>query len=314
MKKLVILAIINFIAIFFTHSLAVANQTTALPWNFDHVVIIVEDLPSAAKDFTQLGFTVIPGRKINNLYQNAFILLSDGTYIALYAPDKPYMLNELKLLKSQKKLNTLTDNLNALEARFVNHMAAGEGLTDFALSNSGSDLNAIIINLDNKGLNMLGPVPMNTGQFNKKNAVWDVAIPEPNGFPLLISDITPKNLRVGKSKLSIQKNGVTSIASITIAVEDIDIAIDDYKDLLGSDPIENHSYKPPANVKIAVYKLGNINIVLAQPLDKTGALYNHINTRGNGLYRIAFYTTTKSLAGKLNPKLTHKTDIKLIYK
>lgn len=310
MKKLIFILLIS---AFFSSYAANPIVSPSL-WKFDHVVIIVDDLKKASDDFNQLGFTVMPGNKMTNAaYQNALIPLSDGTYIELYAPAKLFLMNELKTLKIQKKLSALTSNLNAMEARLTNHVASGEGLVDFAFYDSKLDLNEVIIALDNKEMQFLGPVPMSRNNANKKTMRWDVAVPESNALPLLISDRTPRALRTGEGKTTLQKNGVTGIARITIAVDDLKKMSDAYQVLLGTPPTPNPAYTPPENVKIAVFRMGSIDIVLAQPTDKTGPLFQYLSTHGSGLYRIGLYTTNKSLVGPLNPDKTHKTEIKLIY-
>src|SRR5207244_13325734 len=58
----------------------------------DHLVIVRKDLPQAAKDYEQLGFTVVPGGRHPVGSHNALIAFRDGSYlesIAFYreAPD-----------------------------------------------------------------------------------------------------------------------------------------------------------------------------------------------------------------------------------
>src|SRR5205807_10094623 len=51
----------------------------------DHLVIVVKDLPQAAKDYEQLGFTVVPGGRHPVGTHNALIAFADGVYIELIA-------------------------------------------------------------------------------------------------------------------------------------------------------------------------------------------------------------------------------------
>ena len=51
----------------------------------DHIVIVVSDLEQAAKDYEQLGFTVVPGGKHPVGSHNVLIALADGSYIEIIA-------------------------------------------------------------------------------------------------------------------------------------------------------------------------------------------------------------------------------------
>lgn len=313
MKRTVLIAVIILAFVFF-NSLFAATSISKPNWRFDHIVIVVDNVNKASADFTQLGFTVSPATKMNNpFFSRATIPLPDGTYIELLGPKQINMISELKTLKMQNRLNLFTDNLNAIETRMANHIAQGEGIADFAFYDYKLDLNSFIIEMDDQGVNLLGPVPMKSVNAGNRKILWDVAVPESESLPLFISDITPRALRTN-IKIDAHKNGVTGIARITIAVKDIEEAGKIYQEILGAAPVKNPTYTPPENVKIAVFKMGAIDIILAQPIDKNGPLFDYLNEHGDGPYRIAFYTNNKSLAGKLNPSLTHKTDIKLIFK
>src|SRR5947208_13694479 len=49
----------------------------------DHLVIIVKDLPQAAKDYEQLGFTVVPAGRHPVGSHNALIAFRDGSYLEI---------------------------------------------------------------------------------------------------------------------------------------------------------------------------------------------------------------------------------------
>ncbi len=51
----------------------------------DHIVIMVPDLNAAIRDYTELGFTVIPGGSHPAGTHNALIAFADGAYIELIA-------------------------------------------------------------------------------------------------------------------------------------------------------------------------------------------------------------------------------------
>src|SRR4249920_1021065 len=51
----------------------------------DHLVIVVKDLDQAAKDYTRLGFTVVPGGKHPVGSHNMLIAFADGSYLEIIA-------------------------------------------------------------------------------------------------------------------------------------------------------------------------------------------------------------------------------------
>jgi hypothetical protein len=302
------------VALYLAPAQAQIVTPTKTPWRVDHVVIVVDNLSQAIKDFTALGFTVVPGGKPGGGFnQNALIPFLDGTYLELYSPIKPHMMRELIRLKSENKLGKWTGNLNAIETRFVNHVATGEGLADFALSKPALDLNEEIIDMHDLGLSLVGPIPMSRVRPDGKKLIWDVAIPETDSLPFLISDVTPRSLRLGVKRPSLQKNRVSGIASIAIAVDDLKTASQNYEALLGIKPMEHPPYIVPENVVIAVFNVGTVDIILAQSTDTKSPIHTYLMTHGQGPYHLTLYTTDKSFAGKLNDNLTHKTYIKLIY-
>src|SRR5258708_13600632 len=52
----------------------------------DHIVILVHDLDRAVRDYTTLGFTVVPGGEhADGRSRNALIAFADGAYLELIA-------------------------------------------------------------------------------------------------------------------------------------------------------------------------------------------------------------------------------------
>ena len=65
----------------------------------DHIVILVHDLEAAVRDYTALGFTVVPGGEhADGRSRNALIAFADGSYLELIAfkdnlvPEEPPLL------------------------------------------------------------------------------------------------------------------------------------------------------------------------------------------------------------------------------
>src|SRR3970040_117235 len=51
----------------------------------DHLVIVVNDLDQAARDYEQLGFTVVPGGRHPGGSHNMLISFADGSYLEIIA-------------------------------------------------------------------------------------------------------------------------------------------------------------------------------------------------------------------------------------
>ena len=51
----------------------------------DHLVIVVKDLDEAARDYRQLGFTVVPGGQHPVGSHNVLISFADGSYLEIIA-------------------------------------------------------------------------------------------------------------------------------------------------------------------------------------------------------------------------------------
>src|SRR5690349_16737047 len=66
------------------------TKEPAMSFTIDHVVILVQDLDTASADYTDLGFTVVPGGEhTGGATHNALIAFADGTYLELIAFKRP---------------------------------------------------------------------------------------------------------------------------------------------------------------------------------------------------------------------------------
>lgn len=74
---------------------------------------------------------------------------------------------------------------------------------------------------------------------------------------------------------------------IGIAVKNLDETIKYYTETLGL-KLERIEEVPSQNVRVAFIDAGNVHIELLQPLSEQGAIYNHIEKRGEGIQHIAF--------------------------
>jgi hypothetical protein len=162
----------------------------------DHIVIVVRDLDSAARDYEQLGFSVVPGGRHPVGTHNALIALADGSYIELIAF---YRENP--------------------GHRWWEPLQNGEGLVDFCMQTN--DLLDDAETMRSAGIRMNEPQPWSRTRPDGYKLRWILSIPQEGHrgvAPFLIQDETPREERIPRETR--HKNGASGIGGITVAVED----------------------------------------------------------------------------------------------
>jgi catechol 2,3-dioxygenase-like lactoylglutathione lyase family enzyme len=218
----------------------------------DHLVILVDDLEAARRDYTMLGFNVVPGGEHSDgATHNALIAFADGTYLELLAFRR-----------------------DAPEHRWWRHTAHGEGLIDWALlpSDTAEDVAAA----KERGLIYDGPTDGGRVRPDGVELRWQTALPPSPDLPFLCGDVTPRDLRVPSGAAHIHPNGATGIRRLTIGVADLDASVARYEALLGR-PSYDH------NEEVALLPLNDSLITLSGP-GKHGneVLERQLAQRGEG--------------------------------
>jgi glyoxalase-like protein len=162
----------------------------------DHLVIMFPDLEIAIRDYTELGFTVVPGGSHPTGTHNALIGFADGAYVELIAFER-----------------------KSPQHRWWEAAQKGGGLIDFCMRTD--DLTG-----DREAFRRAGvETQIAPGERVRPDGYqlrWTLAQPiAPHAFvaPFLIEDRTPREERVPREHR--HRNGVTGIAAIAIAVEDV---------------------------------------------------------------------------------------------
>src|SRR5262245_14297424 len=222
----------------------------------DHIVILVSDLARASADYLALGFTVLPGGEhTGGATHNALVIFADDTYLELIAFKRPEPGH-----------------------RWWGHSAAGEGLVDYALLPGAAE--ADIAAARARGAAYEGPADGGRLRPDGQQVVWQLGMPPTPDLPFLCGDVTPRALRVPQGAARQHANGVTGIASLTVAVADLAASAARYRALLGSGETEG----PGAHS--AAFGLGSAAIVLAAP-NGDAELSRRLETRGEGPYALA---------------------------
>lgn len=180
----------------------------------DHAVIVVRDLSVAIRDYTALGFTVVPGgTHADGATHNALIAFADGSYLELLAftaPDQPQ------------------------SHPWWPRLAEGEGLEDFALLSNNLPADSDRWRAVNPAV--VGPVAGGRVRPDGQHLRWRTTrIPPGAGdaaLPFVIEDSSPRVWRVPAGDATNHALSVTGIAGVIVAVRAIPDHLAEYMALL----------------------------------------------------------------------------------
>lgn len=258
----------------------------------DHVVILVNDLEQAMRDYSALGFTVVPGGEhTDGATHNALVAFADGAYLELIAFKRP-----------------------AVEHRWWHHTQIGPGLIDFALlpANIAADIAAMAA----QGLSYNGPIAGGRQRPDGQRIAWQLGLPLTPDLPFLCADVTLRGLRVPEGAARQHPNGVTGIANITVVVRDIGASMKRYRALIGA-PQADHAQLSSdvvdeAGVQGAIFALGSGTLTLAAPQQaEPGPLHHWLATRGEGICRLTLRSTDPPATPWLDLERTHGVPIEV---
>lgn len=224
----------------------------------DHIVILVEELEAAIRDYETLGFTVVPGGEhADGASHNALVAFADGSYLELIAFRR-----------------------EAPAHRWWRHTAVGEGLIDFALLPGAIEEDLAAARA--RGLVLSGPFAGGRERPDGVRLEWQTAFAEQPELPFLCGDVTPRELRVPSGPATHHHNGVTGIFRVTVAVRDLEASAARYAALLGHSPLIEPGRR--------LFKLGSSYIALQEPdpeLPEWAALEARLEQRGEGIAALA---------------------------
>jgi len=232
----------------------------------DHVVIMVRELGAAIRDYSELGFTVVPGGSHPTGTHNALIAFADGAYIELIAFER--------------------DNP---QHRWWAAAQAGGGLIDFCMRTD--DLSADWEAFHRAGIEM----QIEPGARVRSDGYrlrWRLAQPlAPHAFvvPFLITDETPREKRVPREHG--HRNGARGLAAITVAVDDVFAPQQWYSAVLG------HAGEPVAREDLRArgirFRAGPHALELIAPNEGSSPLSPWLDARGAGPWSVALKTSAE---------------------
>jgi catechol 2,3-dioxygenase-like lactoylglutathione lyase family enzyme len=163
----------------------------------DHLVVVVQNLAQASRDYEQLGFTVVPGGQHPVGSHNALIAFEDGSYIEIIAFYR-----------------------DAVDHRWWDPLQKGERLVDFCFQTD--DLRGDTEKLRAAGVAINNPVPWSRKRPDGYELKWllSLATGSHRGVaPFLIEDVTPRNERIPRQ--SEHSNRIVGIDKVTVAVGEL---------------------------------------------------------------------------------------------
>lgn len=175
----------------------------------DHLVIVVKDLDQAARDYRQLGFTVVPGGQHPVGSHNVLISFADGSYLEIIAFYR-----------------------EAIDHRWWDPLQKGERLVDFCFQTD--DLRGDTAKLQNATVAINNPVPWSRKRPDGYELKWllSLATGSHRGVaPFLIEDVTPRAERIPQQFT--HANQITGIDKVVVVVGELGQIDRWYSALLG---------------------------------------------------------------------------------
>ena len=248
----------------------------------DHLVIVVQELDQAAKDYEQLGFTVVPGGKHPVGSHNALIAIADGSYLEI-----------------------ISFYRESLDHRWWNPLQQGERLVDYCMQTD--NLPADTKKLRDAGVAINDPVPWSRTRPDGYELKWilSLATGSHRGVaPFLIQDVTPRQERIPQT--FDHKNGAVGIGTVTIAVGELTLIERWYQRTQGDDgtAIKNEQL----SARGRRYKIGPHTLDFLLPLEPQSPLVNWMRIFGPSPYAATLQSHSASPA-TLDPRLSHGANL-----
>jgi Glyoxalase-like domain len=250
----------------------------------DHIVIVVNDLEQAAKDYEQLGFTVVPGGKHPVGSHNVLIALADGSYIEIIAFYR-----------------------EAIDHRWWNPLQKGERFVDFCMQTN--DLQGDTLKLRAAGVAINDPVPWSRTRPDGYELKWLLSLAQGSHrgvAPFLIQDVTPREERIPQT--FDHKNGATGMETVTVAVRELTAVQHWYDAVLGYPGINITNEKLQA--KGVRYPIGSHTLDFLTPLETQSPLINWLRTFGPSPYAATLRRSSPG-SSEIDAKLTHGANLSL---
>ena len=248
----------------------------------DHLVIVVKDLDQAARDYQQLGFTVVPGGQHPVGSHNVLISFEDGSYLEVIAFYR-----------------------EAIDHRWWDPLTKGERLVDFCFQTD--DLRGDTKKLQDAGVAINNPVPWSRKRPDGFELRWllSLATGSHRGVaPFLIEDVTARAERIPQQFK--HPNGITGIEKVVVAVGELGPIDKWYGALLGANgqAVRND----PLRAVGLTFQTGAQRIEFMTPNDAASPLVTWLRKFGPSPYA-AQLNAHESSVHSLDARLTHGANL-----
>ncbi|MBS7699757.1 MULTISPECIES: VOC family protein [unclassified Chelatococcus] len=182
--------------------------------SFDHLIVLVQDLDTAARDFERLGFTVAERHDaIAGSMRNRFICLADGSYLLLSA---------------------FADPGAAEKHRLGPLLQRGEGWADYSLVVEG--IEEITARLQSLHVPTRGPVQVSNSvasgdRWSLDLLMTGIGAGGDDALPFIIEDRGGRAHRI--PAVTQHRNGAVGIAGIRVATSSVAPVIATLRGILG---------------------------------------------------------------------------------
>ena len=211
---------------------------------FDHVVLVVDDLEHAVSAFSNEGFNVVSGG-INGPTHNAIIAFSDATYIELISLRSKIarrlfqFANALGLLRLRGRLRKDFNN------RLMTWFGSRQGLMDLCVR--AESIDALLQSRQHLGNVFTPTVPFTRTRPDGVRVMWRLMGACDLAAPFYIEDITERRLRIPEGEAQSHPNGALRIVQIEANqvpqhpvnnvqfIEDLSLGRNEFKVIIGTD-------------------------------------------------------------------------------
>ena len=244
----------------------------------DHLVVVVSDLDQAARDYQELGFTVVPGGQHPVGSHNVLISFADGSYLEVIAFYR-----------------------EAIDHRWWDPLQKGERLVDFCFQTD--DLRGDTKKLQDANVALNNPVPWSRKRPDGYELKWllSLATGSHRGVaPFLIEDVTPRTERIPQQFS--HANQITGIDKVVVAVGELGQVDKWYSALLGD------KGEPFADGMLGAdgmrFQAGPHRFEFVTPCDAASPLIDWLREFGPSPYS-AVLKSASNTAQVLDVRLTH---------
>ena len=248
----------------------------------DHLVIVVNDLDQAAKDYAWLGFTVVAGGKHPVGSHNMLIAFADGSYLEIIAFYR-----------------------EAPDHRWWDALEKGERLVDYCVQTD--DLQGDTKKLRDAGVAINDPVPWSRQRPDGYEIKWllSLATGSHRGVaPFLIQDVTPRAERIPQDFR--HPNGASGIGTLTVAVAELANVQRWWETALGA--AATAFTDEMVGARGIYFTAGAHTVEFLTPVDSQSPLVDWLRTYGPSPYSATLRTDT-SAPQLLDLALTHGANL-----